>query len=253
MTDRIKISPLLQDAQAYMVECLEFVTQDEPFVLNFNDSYGSYVQAVRDDFDQMCVEISGPESIEGELAPEVAAKLVELGWGLPRQPEADTPNFWREYPEDADFKLIAKDAIIGVTVAFPEAKFLSSGDPFTSLDELVEHIEQGEKVFLKEIEHEPAPKKKVRIHSAWQNYQQAKYRCSGCKKSWLGADLQQDFEGLVLGLRCPGCDRKLRNLSVEATKEQIEEFAAEGSAGAIEHLKLLAARLKETGKENKSE
>jgi DNA-directed RNA polymerase subunit RPC12/RpoP len=254
MTDRIKISASLQDAEAYMAECLEFVTQDEPFVLDFNDSYGSYVQAVRDDFDQICVEISGPESIEGELAPEVAAKLVKLGWGLPRQHEADTPNFWREYPDDVDLEQIAKEAIIGVAVAFPDAKFSGSlVDPVISMDEAIELFEQGKKVFVQEVAEELLPKKKVRIHSAWQNYREAEYQCSDCKKSWLGADLQHDFEGSVLGLRCPDCDRKLRNLSVEATFAQIEEFAGEGSTEAIEYLKMLAARSDEEKVEKESE
>ena len=241
MTDQIKISASLQDAQAYMAECLEFITQDEPFVLDFNDSYGSYVQAVRDDFDQICVEISGPESIEGDLSPELVAKLAELGWGLPHQLGADTPNFWREYPDDADLKQIAKDAIIGVAVAFPEANFIGGFvDPAMSMDEASELLEQGKMVFVQEVAEEPKAKKKVRIHSAWQNYREAKFRCSDCKKSWLGADLRSDFEGSVLGLRCPDCDKKLRNLSVEATNEQIEQFAAEGSTEAIEHLKRLA-------------
>ena len=254
MTDQIKISGSLQDAQAYMAECLEFVTQDEPFVLAFNDSYGSYVQAVRDSFDQICVEISGPESIQAGLAPEVAAKLVKLGWGLPRQPEADTPNFWREYPDDADFKQIANDAIIGVAVAFPDAKFIGGFvDPLMSMDEAVELVDQGKKVFVQEVAEEPLTKKKVRIHSAWQNYREAKYRCSDCKKSWLGADLQHDFEGSVLGLRCPDCDRKLRNLSVEATNELIAQFAAEGSVEAIEYLKMLAAHSDDANVEKESE
>lgn len=254
MTDQIKISASLQDAQAYMAECLEFVTQDEPFILDFNDSYGSYVQAIRDDDEQMWVEISGPEFIEGELSPEVAGKLVKLGWGLPRQLEADTPNFWRKYPEDVDFKQIAKDAIIGVAVAFPDAKFIGGFvAPVMSMDEAIELVEQGKKVYIQEISEEQLPKKKVRIHSAWQNYRKAKFRCSDCKKSWLGADLQHDYEGAVLGLRCPGCDRKLRNLSVEATNEQIEQFAVEGSKEAIDCLKMLAVRAEEIEIERESE
>ena len=241
MTDQIKISASLQDAQAYMAECLEFVTQDEPFVLDFNDSYGSYVQAVRDDFEQMCVEISGPESIEGELSPEVVAKLVELGWGLPRQLGADTPNFWREYPDDTDLKQIAKEAVIGVAIAFPDAKFIGGlVDPVTAMDEAIELLEQGKKVFVQVVAEEPKAKKKVRIHSAGQNYREANYRCSDCRKSWLGADLQTVFEGSVLGFSCPECDKKLRNLSVEATFAQIQEFAAEGSTEAIGYLAMMA-------------
>jgi DNA-directed RNA polymerase subunit RPC12/RpoP len=286
MTDQIKISASLQDAQAYMAECLEFVTQDEPFILDFNDSYGSYVQAVRDDHDQMCVEISGPDSIEGELALDIAAKLVKLGWGLPRQPDADTPNFWREYPEDADFKLISKDAILGVAVAFPEAQFPGSGTPDVSLGEMAERVEQGEKVFgrpaqgagdavLESIlqangfefvgetaesgkifvelnlstQFEPASKEE--FYSAWQNYQAASFRCSKCKKNYLGNSLENDFQGLVLTLRCPKCHRKLLHLSVEASFEDIEQFAAEGSPTAIEHLEMMAKY--EEAKEAKNE
>lgn len=251
MTDQIKISASLQDAQAYIAECLEFVTQDEPFVLEFNDSQDAYVQAVRDDFDQICVEISGPEAIAGELAPEVAAKLVKLGWGLPRQPEADTPNFWREYPDDADLKQIARDAIIGVAVAFPDAKFSGSGDPIVSMDEAIELVQNGQRVHLQPHEATIEPHTKDEFYSAWQNYQAASFRCSKCKKSFPGGSLENDFQGLVLTLRCPKCHRKLVHLSVEATNDQIEQFAAEGSPTAIEHLEMMA-KYKEA-KESKNE
>lgn len=40
-------------------------------------------------------------------------------------------------------------------------------------------------------------------------------------------------------MRCPDCDRKLRNLSVEANHKQIDEFAAEGSAEAIAYLAMM--------------
>ena len=122
-----------------------------------------------------------------------------------------------------------------------------------SIGEVVAHIEQGEQVFLREVAGKPASKKKVHIYSAWQNYREAKYRCPDCKKSWLGADLQHDYEGAVLGLRCPDCDRKIRNLSVEATNEQIEQFAVEGSKEAIDYLKMLAVRAEEIEIEKESE
>mgnify|MGYP000343617101 CR=1 FL=1 len=254
MADQIKISASLQEAQLYMAECLEFVTQDEPFVLEFKDAQGAYVQAIRDSREQMCVEISGPESIECDLAPELVAKLAELGWGMPRQPDADTPNFWREYPEDADFKLIAKDAILGVAVAFPEAKFVGGFvDPVMSMDEAIELVESGQCVFVQPQDAISEPRIQEEFYSAWQNYQAASFRCSKCKKSFAGDTLEKDFQGLVLTLRCPKCHRKLVHLSVEATKEQIEQFAAEGSPTAIEHLEMMAARKKETGTEKGSE
>jgi DNA-directed RNA polymerase subunit RPC12/RpoP len=254
MTDEFKISASLQEAQLYMAEGLEFVTQDEPFVLEFKDAQGAYVQAIRDSREQMCVEISGPESIEGDLTPEVASKLAELGWGMPRQPDADTPNFWREYPEDADFKVIAKDAILGVAVVLPEAKFVGGFvDPVMSMDEAIELVESGQRVFLQPQNAIGDPRTTEEFYSAWQNYQAASFRCSKCKKSFAGDALENDFQGLVLTLRCPKCHRKLVHLSVEATNEQIERFAAEGSPTAIEHLEMMAARNKETGTEKGSE
>ena len=83
-------------------------------------------------------------------------------------------------------------------------------------------------------------RKRSAIVSAWQNYGDARFRCSTCKKSWRGSSLETDYEGLVLGLRCPDCHQKLRNLSVEATDEQIEKFAAEGSTEAIAYLAMKA-------------
>jgi DNA-directed RNA polymerase subunit RPC12/RpoP len=253
MTDQIKISASLQEAQLYMAECLEFVTQDEPFVLEFNDARGAYVQAIRDSREQMCVEISGPESIEGNIDPEVEAKLAEFGWGMPRQPDADTPNFWREYPEDADFKLIAKDAILGVAVAFPDAKFSGSSDPILSMDEAIELVQSGKRVFIQPQDVISEPRIKEEFYSAWQNYQAASFRCSKCKKSFAGDALENDFQGLVLTLRCPKCHRKLVHLSVEATNEQIEQFAADGSPTAIEHLQMMAEYKKAKESKNESE
>ena len=240
MSDLIKISASLQEAQRYMAECLEFVTQDEPFVLEFNDSSGAYVQAIRDSRLQMCVEISGPESIEGALAHGVEAKLADLGWGMPRQPDADTPNFWREYPKDADLKLIARDAILGVAVAFPDAKFSGTGDPILSMDEAIELVETGQRVHIQPQAPSNEPSSKEEFYSAWQNYQAAYFRCSKCKKDWLGDKLENDFQGLVLTLRCPKCHRKLIHLGVEASNDEIEQFAAEGSPTAIEHLEMMA-------------
>jgi DNA-directed RNA polymerase subunit RPC12/RpoP len=252
MTDQIKISASLQQAQLYMAECLEFVTQDEPFVLEFKDAQGAYVQAIRDSREQMCVEISGPESIEGNIDPEVEAKLAELGWGLPRQPDADTPNFWREYLEDADFKLVAKDAIVGVAVAFPEAKFVGGFvDPVMSMAEAIELVESGQRVFIQPQDVISELRIKEEFYSAWQNYQAASFRCSKCKKSFAGDALENDFQGLVLTLRCPKCHRKLVHLSVEASFEEVERFAAEGSPTAIEHLEMMA-KYKES-KESKIE
>ena len=250
MSDQIKISASLQEAQRYMAECLEFVTQDEPFVLEFNHSSGAYVQATRDSRLQMCVEISGPESIKGALAHGVEAKLAELGWGMPRQPDADTPNFWREYPQDVDLKLIARDVILGVAVAFPDAKFSGSGDPVLSMDEVIELLEAGQRVHIQPQSPISEPRSKEEFYSAWQNYQAAYFRCSKCKKDWLGDKLENDFQGLVLTLRCPKCHRKLIHLGVEASIEEVQRFAEEGSPTAIEHLAMMA-RCKEE-KESKN-
>jgi DNA-directed RNA polymerase subunit RPC12/RpoP len=253
MTNQVKISASLQEAQLYMAECLEFVTQDEPFVLEFNGAQGSYVQAVRDSREQMCFEISGPESIEGELAAEVIDKLVKLGWEQPRQPGADTPNVWRIYPNDADYKQIAKDAILGVAVAFPDAKFSGSGDFIVSMDEAIELVQGGQRVFIQPQEAVGEPRIQEEFHNVWQNYQAASFRCSNCKKSFTGSSFENDFQGLVLTLRCPKCHRKLIHLSVEATYEQIEQFAAEGSPTAIEHLEMMAKYKESKEAKNESE
>lgn len=240
MSDQIKISPSLQDAQAFIAECLEFVSHDAPFVLDFYGEDGCYVQSIRGTEDEIFLELSGPSSVKTPISQIVIDRLVALGWGLPNQPEVDTPNFWREYPEDADFTQIAQDAILGVAVAFPDAKFISTMvDSIMNMDEAIELIEQSEKVFVQPVADKSKAQKKVRIHSAWQNYDEAKFRCSPCKKSWLGSKTEKDYEGLVLGIRCPECHGKLRNLSVEATEDQIRAFAEEGSKSAIEHLEML--------------
>jgi DNA-directed RNA polymerase subunit RPC12/RpoP len=160
---------------------------------------------------------------------------------MPRQPDADTPNFWREYPEDADFKLIAKESILGVAVAFPEAKFVGGFvDPVMSMDEAIDLVESGQRVFIQPQDIISEPRINEDFYSAWQNYQAASFRCSKCKKSFAGDALENDFQGLVLTLRCPKCHRKLVHLSVEASNEEIEQFAAEGSPTAIEHLEMMA-------------
>lgn len=242
MSDQIKISASLQDAQVFIAECLEFVTQDEPFVLDFYGEDGCYVQAIRGSSDEVILEVSGPGSVNLPISQTSIEQLVRLGWGLPHEPEANTPNFWREYDGDEDFKAIAKDAIIAVALCFPNATFNKNEDSYISMDELAEQIELGEKGFAQPVDVAvPVKKKKRAITSAWQDYDSAKFRCSDCKQSWLGRDVEKDYEGLVLGLRCPQCHQKLRNLSVEATEDQIRIFAEEGSAQAIEHLKMLDA------------
>jgi DNA-directed RNA polymerase subunit RPC12/RpoP len=113
------------------------------------------------------------------------------------------------------------------------------------MDEAIELVENGQRVFVQPEEAVSEPLAKEEFYSAWQNYQAASFRCSKCKKSFPGDSLKNDFQGLVLTLRCPKCHRKLVKLSVEATNEQIEQFAAESSPRAIEHLEMMAARNKE--------
>jgi hypothetical protein len=48
MTDQFKISATLREAQFYVAECFDLVTQEEPFILGFAGSQGSQFQDIRD-------------------------------------------------------------------------------------------------------------------------------------------------------------------------------------------------------------
>ena len=74
--------------------------------------------------------------------------------------------------------------------------------------------------------------------SAWQDYEDWSSKCPEC--NWSGILREAIFEwetDMVSCLRCPNCGEKLALLSNEATKEQIVEFAEQGSRKALKHLR----------------
>ncbi|CAB4625680.1 MAG: hypothetical protein F2599_04645 [Actinobacteria bacterium] len=77
-----------------------------------------------------------------------------------------------------------------------------------------------------------------KITSLWQDYETHLFTCEHCKTQYLGKDLVHDFDAseLVLPLDCPICERQVALLNIQASEEQIRDFAAQGYQTAIDHL-----------------
>lgn len=75
-----------------------------------------------------------------------------------------------------------------------------------------------------------------KITSLWQDYETHQFTCEHCKTQYLGKDLVHDFDAseLVLPLDCPKCERRVALLNIQASKAELEKFAAEGYKTAIE-------------------
>ena len=74
--------------------------------------------------------------------------------------------------------------------------------------------------------------------SSWENYQDWESTCSGC--GWVGllAKAISEWESdMVSSLHCPECDAKVGLMGNEASREEIAEFAKNGSKRAIRRMK----------------
>lgn len=76
------------------------------------------------------------------------------------------------------------------------------------------------------------------ITSLWQDYETHQFTCEHCKSQYLGKELVHDFDAseLVLPLDCPNCGRRMALLNIQASEQQIRDFAAQGYQTAIDHL-----------------
>jgi hypothetical protein len=77
-----------------------------------------------------------------------------------------------------------------------------------------------------------------KIYSLWQDYETHEFTCEHCKTQYLGKELVHDFDAseLVLPLDCPNCERRVALLNIQASEQQIRDFAAQGYQTAIDHL-----------------
>lgn len=75
------------------------------------------------------------------------------------------------------------------------------------------------------------------IYSMWQDYESHLFTCKYCQTQNLGKDLVHDFDAseLVLPLDCPSCERRVALLNIQASQEEIQQFAAQGYKSALEH------------------
>jgi len=78
-----------------------------------------------------------------------------------------------------------------------------------------------------------------KIYSLWQDYESHLFTCSHCQTKSLGEDLIHDHDAseLVMPLDCPKCERRVALLNIQASKEDVEKFAAQGYKTAIDYLK----------------
>jgi hypothetical protein len=77
-----------------------------------------------------------------------------------------------------------------------------------------------------------------KITSMWQDYESHLFTCRYCQAKNLGKDLVHDYGAseLVMPLDCPKCERRVALLNIEASKDEVEMFAAQGYQTAIEYL-----------------
>lgn len=77
-----------------------------------------------------------------------------------------------------------------------------------------------------------------KINSMWQDYESHLFTCEKCQTKTFGKDLVHDYGAseLVMPLDCPKCKRRVALLNIEASKDQVEMFAAQGYKTAIEYL-----------------
>ena len=77
-----------------------------------------------------------------------------------------------------------------------------------------------------------------KITSMWQDYESHLFTCRYCQAKNLGKDLIHDYGAseLVMPLDCPKCERRVALLNIEASKDEVEMFAAQGYKTAIEYL-----------------
>ncbi len=75
------------------------------------------------------------------------------------------------------------------------------------------------------------------IYSMWQDYESHLFTCKHCKTQNLGKDLVHDFDAseLALPLDCPSCERRVALLNIQASQEEIQQFAAQGYKSALKH------------------
>lgn len=76
------------------------------------------------------------------------------------------------------------------------------------------------------------------IHSVWQDYESHLFTCKHCNTETLGSNLIHDFDAseLVMPLECPACEKRVALLNIQATRDEIKAFAAQGYKTAIDHL-----------------
>ena len=75
------------------------------------------------------------------------------------------------------------------------------------------------------------------INSCWQDWESAIKDCSDCSwKGPLGEGAFYHETDMIACVDCPQCGRKLVNLQTEASLEEIEKLALEGSTKAKRHL-----------------
>lgn len=77
-----------------------------------------------------------------------------------------------------------------------------------------------------------------KITSMWQDYESHLFTCRYCQAKNLGKDLVHDYGAseLVMPLDCPKCERRVALLNIEASKDEVEMYAAQGYKTAIEYL-----------------
>ena len=104
---------LAQDAVMFMKMAafgIKNATHETPYIVEVQGNESIYYQVIRGHEGQYYSELSAPEATGKEANQAQREALEPLGWIMPN---ADSPNYHREYAADADRYDIAADATRG--------------------------------------------------------------------------------------------------------------------------------------------
>ena len=82
-------------------------TKENPYLCEFDESGFPYYQVIRGPSNEYLSEFCSPEVVDQATDGRVNGIFESLGWTLPNE---ESPNFHREYPEDAGRYAVAADA-----------------------------------------------------------------------------------------------------------------------------------------------
>lgn len=106
-------SKLGEDAVKFMLMVahgIGFATEETPYIFESETDEDKYHQLIRGNDGEYYSELSSPDAVGKPADKKQRAAMESLGWIMPNE---DSPNYHREYAQDADLYQVAADAARG--------------------------------------------------------------------------------------------------------------------------------------------